>query len=108
MRHLTIDNAEYFFEEIISKISISLFGKSLSRTLSGCHAQTKKDRALWFCSTGPQQTNLNLQTGLRSNGGSVPEKSRFSDNCAPPRVNGYFQVCFKGFVMVFGGVARKF
>ena len=34
---------------------------------------------LWFFSTGPQQTNLNLQTGLRSNGGSVPEKSRFSD-----------------------------
>ena len=32
-----------------------------------------------FFSTGPQQTNSNLQTSIRSNGGSVPEKSRFSD-----------------------------
>ena len=27
------------------------------------------DRSLWFFSTGPQRTNLSLQTGLRSNGG---------------------------------------
>ena len=32
-----------------------------------------------FFSTGPQWTNLNLQTGLRSIGCSVVEKSRFSD-----------------------------
>ena len=31
-----------------SKISISLFGKRCSRTSSGCHASTEKDRALWF------------------------------------------------------------
>ena len=40
-----------------------------------------------FFSPGPQRTNLNLQTGLRSNGGLVPEKSRFSDrggHLAPP------------------------
>ena len=30
-------------------------------------------------STEPQRTNMNLQTGLRSNGGPVLEKSRFSD-----------------------------
>ena len=29
--------------------------------------------------------NLNLQTGLRSNGGSVPEKSRFSNSGGPRR-----------------------
>ena len=53
--------------------------KGVSRTSSGRHASTEKDRALWFFSTGLQRTNLNLQTGLRSNGVSVPEKSRFSD-----------------------------
>ena len=40
------------------------------RTLSDRHDQTETDRALWFFSTGPKQTNLNLQTGLSSNGGS--------------------------------------
>ena len=49
------------------------------RTLSDRHDQTETDRALWFFSTGPQQTNLNLQTGLRSIGCSAVEKSRFSD-----------------------------
>ena len=47
--------------------------------LSDRHDQTKTDRVLWSFSTGPQQTNLNLQTGLRSIGCSVVEKSRFSD-----------------------------
>ena len=39
-----------------------------------------------FYSTGPQRTNSSLQTGLRSNGGLVPEKSLFpieDDNYAP-------------------------
>ena len=31
-----------------------------------------QDRVLWFFSTGPQQTNSNIQTGLRFDGGSVP------------------------------------
>ena len=48
------------------KISISLFGKRCSGTLSGRHASTEKDRALWFFCPGPQRTNLNLQTGLRN------------------------------------------
>ena len=56
------------------KISISLFGKWCSRTSSGRHALTKKDRTLWGFFPGPQRTNLSLQTGLRSNRGSVPEK----------------------------------
>ena len=42
------------------------------RTLSDRYDQTETDRVLWSFSTGPQRTNLNLQTGLRSNGGSVP------------------------------------
>ena len=49
------------------------------RTLSERHDQTETDRALWFFSTGSQRTNLN--------GGSVTEKSRFSDrggHLAPP------------------------
>ena len=66
------------------KISILLFGKRCSRTSSGRHASTEKDRALCFFSPGPQRTNLSLQTGLRSNGGSVPEKSRFSDRATKP------------------------
>ena len=49
------------------------------RTLSDRHDQTETDRALWFFSTGSQRTNLNLQTGLRSSKGLVPEKSQFSD-----------------------------
>ena len=49
------------------------------RTLSDRHDQTETDRALWFFSTGPQWTNSNLQTGFRSIGCLVVEKSRFSD-----------------------------
>ena len=40
--------------------------KRCSRTLPGRHDKTEKDRALWFFSTGPQRTNLNLQTVLKS------------------------------------------
>ena len=46
---------------------------------------------LWLFFTGPQWTNLNLQTGLRSNGGSVPEKLQFSDRGGlkgPPYLKG--------------------
>ena len=43
------------------------------------HQNNQEDRALWFFSTRPQRTNLNVQTGLRSNEGSVLEKSLFSD-----------------------------
>ena len=64
------------------------FGKVRSRTFSDRHNQTKADRALWFFSTEAQRTNLNLQTGLRSIGCSVVEKSRFSDRgwWLPPRI----------------------
>ena len=36
------------------------------RTLSDRYDQTETARALWVFSTGPQRTNMNLQTGLRS------------------------------------------
>ena len=48
------------------------------RTLSDRHDKTETDRALWFFSTGPQRINLSLQTGFRSAGCLVAEKS-FSD-----------------------------
>ena len=47
-----------------------------------CRTTTMKPRQIErsvFFSTGPQRTNLNLQTGLRSIGCLVVEKSRFSD-----------------------------
>ena len=59
------------------KISFSLFGKRCSPTPSGRHASTEKDRALWVFSPGSQRTNMSLQTGLRSNGGSFPENHDF-------------------------------
>ena len=43
-----------------------------------CGAEENNQSALFFY-TGPQWTNSNLQTGLRSNGGYVLEKSQFSD-----------------------------
>ena len=53
-------------------------------------AATTKPRQIersGFFSTGPQRTNLSLQTGLESAGCSVVEKTRFSEeeDCAPPR-----------------------
>ena len=49
------------------------------QTLSDRHDQTETDRALWVFSTGPQRTNSNLQTGLRSTGLTVVEKTLVSD-----------------------------
>ena len=37
--------------------------------------------------TGPQQINSSLLTGLRSNGGSVSEKSQFSDSVSVDRMD---------------------
>ena len=49
------------------------------RTLSDRFDQTETYRALWFFSTGPQQTKSSLETDLRSTGCSDVEKSQFSD-----------------------------
>ena len=49
-----------------------------------------QDRVLWFFSTGPQQTNSNIQTGLRFDGGSVPLNLDFpteDDDWPSPRDN---------------------
>ena len=49
------------------------------RTLSDRHDQTETDRALRFFSTGPQWTNLSLQTALGLTGCSLVENTQFSD-----------------------------
>ena len=66
---------EFFVKLIIlSKMDKSNFiWKTCPRTLLDRHDQTG------FFSSGPQRTNSNLQTGFRSIGCMVVEKSRFSD-----------------------------
>ena len=55
--------------------------------IAGRHTALDIFRFAVFFSTGPQQTNLSLQTGLRSTGCWVVEILRFSDrggHLAPP------------------------
>ena len=56
----------------------SQFGYLEESALEVSRAAATKPRQIER-STGPQRTNLNLQTGLRSIRCSVVEKSRFSD-----------------------------
>ena len=53
--------------------------KGVLELLRAATIKPRKIERSGFFSTGPQWTNMNLQTGLRYNKGLVPEKSRFSD-----------------------------
>ena len=81
-----------FFEnlEILSK-----FGKN-RRKYQICYLE-KGVLELWFSFPGPQQTNSDFQTGLRSSGLTVLEKRDFPmkvDDCAQAH-NSHWQIFFK-------------